>query len=338
MPESHKPRSVASRGENFEPQQSTGSGKGNTMKTSSKPSLWKFGGLTPLRLGQQVWKDVGEDEVSVRSAALAYYFVLAVFPAMLFLLSLLGFFASAGTQLRETLFTTLGRVLPSSASDLVHKTLDEVTRSSGAGKAAFGILGALWSASSGVSAIIQCLDIAYDVKEDRPFWKQKAVAIGLTLALAILVIGALGLTLYGGSVADWLGSHLGLGHTFVLMWKIGQWPLVLAFMFVAFAVTYYFAPNLKEPEWHWITPGTVLGLFLWIVASFGFKLYLHFFNSYSKTYGSVGAVIILLLWLYITGFTILVGGEVNSAISRAAEAQQREEERHRKIEAQLKAA
>ena len=308
------------------------------MKTSSKPSLWKFGGLTPLRLGQQVWKDIGEDEVSVRSAALAYYFVLAVFPAMLFLLSLLGFFAAAGTQLRETLFTTLARVLPGSASDLIHKTLDEVTRSSGAGKALLGILGALWSASSGVSAIIQCLDIAYDVQEDRPFWKQKAVAIGLTLALAILVIGALGLMLYGGDLADWMGSHIGLGHTFVVMWKIVEWPLVLAFMFVAFAVTYYFAPNLKQPEWHWITPGSTLGLVLWLVASFGFKLYLQFFNSYSKTYGSLGAVIILLLWLYITGFAILVGGEVNSVIGRATEAREKEEERHRRIETELKAA
>jgi len=308
------------------------------MKMSSKPSLWKFGGLTPLRLGQQVWKDIGEDEVSVRSAALAYYFVLAVFPAMLFLLSLLGFFASAGSHLQETLFTTLGRVLPGSASELIHKTLDEVTRSSGAGKAIFGILGALWSASAGVSAIIQCLDIAYNVKEDRPFWKQKAVAIGLTLALAVLVIGALVLMLYGGGAADWLGSHVGLGHTFVVMWKIVQWPLVLAFMFVAFTVTYYFAPNLKEPEWHWITPGSALGLLLWIVASFGFKLYLSFFNSYSKTYGSVGAVIILLLWLYITGFAILVGGEVNSAIGHAADEQEKEEERHRRIESELKAA
>ena len=308
------------------------------MKTSSKPSLWKFGGLTPLRLGQQVWKDIGEDEVSVRSAALAYYFVLAVFPAMLFLLSLLGFFASAGSHLRETLFTTLGQVLPDSASDLIHKTLDEVTRSSGAGKAVFGILAALWSASSGVSAIIQCLDIAYDVKEDRPFWKQKAISVGLTVTLAVLVIGALGLMLYGGTAADWLGAHVGLGQTFVLIWKIVQWPLVLAFMFVAFAVTYYFAPNLKEPEWHWITPGAVLGLFLWIVASFGFKLYLTFFNSYSKTYGSLGAVIILLLWLYFTGFAILVGGEVNSAIGRAADAREKAEERHRRIESDLKAA
>jgi len=308
------------------------------MKASNQPSLWKFGGLTPLRLGKQVWKDIGEDEVSVRSAALAYYFVLAIFPAMLFVLSLLGFFANAGTHLRESLFTTLARLLPGSASDLIHKTLDEVTRSRGAGKAVFGILAALWSASSGVSAVIESLNIAYDVKEDRPTWKQKGVAVGLTLALAVLVLGALGLTLYGGDAADYLGAHLGIGPAIVVLWKIVQWPLVLGFMFAAFATTYYFAPNLEEPEWHWITPGSVLGLFFWLVASFAFKIYLHFFNTYSKTYGSVGAVIILLLWLYITGFAILVGGEVNSAIGRAADAQQKEEERHRRLEDELRAA
>ncbi|HWC20364.1 MAG TPA: YihY/virulence factor BrkB family protein [Terriglobales bacterium] len=308
------------------------------MSTSAKPSLWKLGGLTPVALGKQVYKDVGEDEVSVRSAALAYYFVLAVFPAMLFVLSILGFFAGAGTQLRQSLFTSLAHLLPGSASDLIHKTLDEVTRASGAGKAIFGILGALWSASSGVSAVMESLNIAYDVKEDRPLWKQRAVAVGLTLALAVLVLGALGLTLYGADAADWLGAHVGLGSVLVVGWKILQWPVVIAFIFAAFATTYYFAPNLEEPEWHWITPGSALGLIFWLVASFAFKLYLHFFNSYSKTYGSVGAVIILLLWLYITGFAILVGGEVNSAIGRAADAQQEYEERHRRIQQELRAA
>src|SRR5437868_14618852 len=308
------------------------------MSTSIKPSLWKFGGVTPLSLGKQGVKDIGEDEVSVRSAALAYYFVFAVFPAMLFVLSLLGFLAGAGTQLRQSLFTTLGHVLPGSASDLVHKTLDEVTHSSGAGKALFGIVGALWSASSGITAVMESLNIAYDVKEDRPVWKQRAVAFGLTLALAILVLAALGLTLFGNVAADWVGAHVGLGNALVIAWKIVQWPVVLGFMFLAFATTYDFAANLEEPEWHWITPGSALGLIFWIVASFGFKLYLHFFNSYSKTYGSVGAVIILLLWLYITGFAILVGGEVNSAIGRAGDAQQKYEERHRRIEEEFKAA
>jgi membrane protein len=308
------------------------------MSTEQRPSLWKLGGLTPLVLGKRVGKEIGQDEVPVRSAALAYYFVLAVFPAMLFVLSIIGFFAATGSQLREALFSNLARMLPGSASDLIHKTLDEVTNASGAGKAIFGILAALWAASNGVTAVMQSLNIAYEVKEDRPWWKQKAVALGLTLALAVLVLTALGLTLFGGKAAEFVGSHVGLGGAVVMLWKIVQWPVVLAFMFLAFAVTYYFAPNLEKPEWHWITPGSALGLIFWLIASFGFKLYLHFFNSYSKTYGSLGAVIILLLWLYITGFTILLGGELNSEIGRAADAQAEHEERLQHLQDELRAA
>jgi membrane protein len=287
------------------------------MSTERQPSLWALGGLGPIELGKRVWQQMNEDEVFTRSASLAYYFVLAVFPAMLFVLSIVGFLFADRAGLQNSLFSTLARVMPGSAADLVQKTLREVTQASGAGKAAFGILGALWSASQGVSAVMQSLNVAYEVPERRPWWKQRAIAIGLTLALAVLVLGALGLMLFGGRAAEFIGSHVGLGSALVLTWKIVQWPVVLAFMFAAFAVTYYIAPDLKVPEWHWITPGSALGLFCWLVASFALKVYLHFFNSYSKTYGSVGAVIILLLWLYITGLSILLGGEINDEIDKA---------------------
>jgi membrane protein len=310
------------------------------MSSGKTPSLWKFGGLTPLRLGMQVWKNIAADEVSVRSTSLAYYFVLAVFPAMLFVLSVFGFFATAGSHLQEALFANLARMLPGSASDLIQKTLREVTVASGGGKAAIGIIGALWSASSGISAVMQSLNVAYKVQETRPMWKQRAVAVGLTLAVAVLVLVAFGLILFGGKAAGFLGRH-GFGSAVVIAWQIVQWPLVLAFMFAAFAGIYYFAPNLDKPAWHWITPGSGLGLVLWLVASLGFRVYLNFFNSYSKTYGSIGAVIILLLWLYITGFSIMVGGEINSEIGRAAETQQKYEEQQQRVERgldQLKAA
>lgn len=301
------------------------------MSSDKKPSLWKLGGLTPLNLGKRAWKEIVEDEVFARSASLAYYFILAVLPAMVFALSIIGLLTAAGSEWQASLFSTLARVMPASASDLVQKTFQEVSRASGAGKAAFGILGALWAASQGVAAVMQSLNVAYEVKERRPWWKQKVLAIGLTLALAVLVLGALGLMLFGGRAAGYLASHLGpgnagLGHALVVAWNVVQWPVVLGFMFAAFAVTYYFAPHLKDPEWHWITPGSATGLFCWLVASFALKMYLHFFNSYSKTYGSVGAVIILLLWLYITGFSILLGGEVNSEIDKATAAQQQEQE------------
>ena len=294
------------------------------MSTEKKPSLWKLGGLSPFNLAKRVWKETTEDDISARSASLAYYFILAVFPAMLFVLSVVGLLTPAGSQWQASLFTTLARVMPDSAFDLVQKTFKEVARASGAGKAAFGILGALWAASQGVTAVMRSLNIAYEVSERRPWWKQKVVALGLTLGISVLVLGALGLMLFGAPAARSLAAHLGLGHSLVIAWHLVQWPLVLGFMFAAFAVTYYFAPHLKSPEWHWITPGSVTGLTCWMLASFALKTYLHFFNSYSKTYGSLGAVIILLLWLYMTGFSILLGGEVNSEIEKATVAQEQE--------------
>ena len=172
----------------------------------------------------------------------------------------------------------------------------------------FGILGALWSAFSGVGAIIDSLDKAYEVKEERPWWKQKALSVGLTIALAIPVLSASGLALCGSVAGEGFRRHLGIGATVVTAWEITQWPVVIGFMFLPSPSPYYFAPNINAPEWHWVTPGSAFGLILWLGASLAFKTYLHFFDSYSKTYGSLGAMIILLLWLYITGLSILLGG------------------------------
>lgn len=298
---------------------------------SGKPSLWKLGGLSWLDVLKQTKDQLGKDEVAVRSAALSYYFVLAVFPAMLFILSLLGILAAPGSSLREGLMSSLTRVLPGSASDLVGRVMNEVVKASGAGKMLIGAVGALWSASGGVTAMMQSLNVAYEVKETRPWWKQKAVAVGLTIGLAVLVLLGMSLLVFGGRAAEIAGAH-GLGSAVVVLWKVVQWPLVLACMFAAFAATYYFAPDLKDPEWHWITPGSAVGLVVWLVASFGFKIYLHFFDSYSKTYGSVAGAIILLLWLYITGFAIMAGGEVNCVIGRAGDRKERHEKRLHEIE------
>ena len=143
-------------------------------------------------------------------------------------------------------------------------------------------------------------------------------AIGLTLALTFLILSALMLVLFGGKVADLLAINFGFGDLFTVSWKVVQWPIVLAFMLLAFALIYYLAPDLLDQKWIWITPGSVTGVALWLLVSFGFKLYLHFFNSYCNTYGTLGAVIILMLWFYLTGAAILIGGEVNSEIENAA--------------------
>jgi membrane protein len=281
-------------------------------------SLWKLGGLSWRSLAKRVWADLGKDDIFGRAAQLSYYFLLALFPLLLFLTSVIGLILGSETGLRQSLFNYLGKVLPSSASELVSNTLFEVSSASGGGKISFGVLAALWAASNGMGAISESLNVAYHVKETRAWWKQRLIAVGLTVALAVLIITALVIVLYGGRIADSLATTYGLGGSFTLAWKILQWPIVLAFLFVGFALIYYWAPDLKDQDWRWVTPGSIVAVILWLLVSFAFRLYLHYFNSYSKTYGSLGAVIILMLWFYLTGAAILIGGEVNSDIEAAA--------------------
>ena len=281
-------------------------------------SLWKLGGLSWVALAKRVWAEVEEDEVFGRAAQLAYYFLLALFPLLLFLTSVIGLLMGTEESLRRSLFNYLGTVLPHSALDLVRTTMFEVSNASSGGKIAFGVLAALWAASNGMGAITQALNIAYDVKESRSWWKQRLTAIGLTVALSVLIISALLLVLYGGQISGHLAASFGFDDNFTMAWKVLQWPIVLASVLLAFALIYYFAPDVKEQKWIWVTPGAVLGVGLWLAVSFGFRLYLHFFDSYSKTYGALGAVIILMLWLYLTGAAILFGGEINSEIEHAA--------------------
>ena len=207
--------------------------------------------------------------------------------------------------------------MPGSAADLVGKTLNEIHQNSSALKALFGAVAALWAATGGIDAISKTLNIAYDVQETRSFVRKKLTSLGLTFGLAVLIIGALALLAFGGQIGEFVAGKVGLGGAFTLAWKILQWPVAFGAMFFAFSLIYYFAPNLKNPDWYWITPGAVVGVVVWIVASVGFSVYLKFFNSYSKTYGSLGAVIILMLWFYLTGMAILIGGEVNSEIGKA---------------------
>jgi membrane protein len=302
---------------------------------ASNDSMWGFGGLGPFDLATASWKKIQKDEVFERAAALSYYFLLALFPLLLFVLTMLGFFAGPGTQLRENLFTSLARVMPSSAGGLVQQTMTEVVKGAGGGKAVFSLLGALWAASAGMISVMEMLNVAYAVEEKRSFLRKRGTAVALTIGASLLVIIALAVTLYGGKIAEMLAAHVGLGGTFVLAWKILQWPVMLAFMFGTFALIYYFGPNLKKPAWHWITPGSAIGLLLWLVASFGIKLYLTFFNSYNKTYGSLAGVVILMLWLYVTGIAILVGGEVNAVIGDAQEKADAHAERQKEIEAEI---
>ena len=273
-----------------------------------------IGELSWKELAKRVWAEMQEDEVTGRAAQLSYYFLLALFPALLFLTSVLGYFAGENGEMRENLFRYLSAVLPGEATEIISKTVTEVTQNSSGGKLSFGILATVWAASNGMGAISESLNIAYDVKETRSWWKTRLVAVELTLALSLLIITALVLVLYGHDLAELVAGKFGLGEAFEWTWKIAQWPVVFGFVMLAFALIYYFAPDIEDPDWKWVTPGSLIGVVLWLLISFAFKAYLSYFNSYSATYGSLGAVIILMLWFYFTGLAILVGGEINSEI------------------------
>jgi len=270
----------------------------------------------------RVWTRSEEDEILGRSAQLSYYFLLALFPLLLFVITLFGYMNGAGSHLRDKLITYLGNVMPDSAFQLVVATIDQIIQARGGGKLWFGLLAALWAASSGLNALAQALNAAYDVPETRPWWKVRLISIALTVAIAVLIISALLIVLYGGRFGNFLAMLVNEGSAFTLAWKIFQWPIALAFVFFAFSLIYRFAPNVSagrrgshlpasDLRRRWLSPGVAIAIILWLLVSLGFRLYLHFFNSYSATYGSLGAVIILLLWFYLTGAAILLGGEIN---------------------------
>ena len=281
-------------------------------------SLWSLGGLTPPQLAKRVYRGMNDDYLLDRASALAYNFILALFPLMLFLLAVFGIFASHSAAMRTNLFGYLTQVLPPAAAQVIIHTLNEVTRNAGSAKLTVGVVLTLWFASGGMNSMISGLNGVYEVRENRSFIKVRVIALGLTVAISILILCALLGILAGGYVANWLGTHFGLREATVIAWWVGQIALALAFVVLSFSLIYYYGPDLEEQHWYWITPGALTGVVLWVAASFAFRAYLHFFNSYSKTYGSLGAAMILLMWLYITGFSFLIGGEINAQIEHAA--------------------
>jgi membrane protein len=201
---------------------------------------------------------------------------------------------------------------------LIHTTLNEITKARGGGKLSLGILAALWAASNGMGAISSTLNVAYAVKEDRPWWKVRLISIFLTIMVSLFIIVALAIVFFGGHLGDRLAAHFGFSAAFTLAWRILQWPIVLLFLMLTFDLIYYLAPNDRRPKRRLWTTGAITAVVLWLLVSFGFRLYLHFFNSYSVTYGSLGALIVLMLWFYFTGLAILIGGEVNSELELRA--------------------
>ncbi len=272
----------------------------------------------PLSWGEllkRTAKESSNDDCLGLAAQLAYYFFLALFPTILFLLALASFFPLG--NFIEDVVRVLRPIAPPDLLSFLEDQLRRLSNADSGGILTIGILGAIWSSSAAVVAIVSSLNRAYDIEEGRPWWQVRLTAIGLTIALALLVLSSMTLIIMGPTIADHLASSFGFGPVFVWAWKILQWPLAFLLVSTAVGLVYYFAPD-AEQDWAWITPGAVFGTLLWVVVSLAFKFYIVNFANYNASYGAVGGVVVLMLWFYISGLAILVGAELNAEIEHAS--------------------
>jgi membrane protein len=260
-------------------------------------------------------KEFREDDLSDWAAALTYYAVLAIFPALIVLVSILGLVGESATQ---PLLDELGTVAPGPAKEIFTNAIENLQGSQGTAGVVFaiGLLAALWSASGYVAAFMRASNAIYDIEEGRPIWKTLPVRVGLTLALMLLLaISAIAVVVTGG-LAEAVGNVIGLGDTAVTVWDIAKWPVLLLVVSFMFALLYWAAPNVKQPGFRWISPGGLLAVVGWLLASAAFAFYVSSFGSYNKTYGALGGVIVFLVWLWLSNVMILLGAEFNAELER----------------------
>lgn len=289
-------------------------------------SMWNLGGLTPWKLTRGVFHDAVEDDLGERASGLAFDLLLAFFPLLVFMLAIFGLFASRSMELRIDLLSYFADFLPPMAFQLLSSTIDGLAANASKGKLTIGILSVLWFASGGVSSMISGLHWAYRVKDDRSWIKVRVVAIGMTLVIAVLIFSALSLVLVGGFLINWAARELHPNSVMIAIWKVLQLPIAWLFVVLSYALIYSYGPNAHRRRWYWITPGSTFGALLWLAASLGFRVYLNLYNTYTAIYGSVGAMVILIVWLYVAGLSFLIGGEINANIERANDESQREME------------
>jgi membrane protein len=291
------------------------------VSRSPLESLWNLQGVPARVVASRTWKAVNADRLFGHAAELGFYFLFALFPTLFCASSILGLAAQSAHEDYARLLDYLALVIPTSALGAVLKTFNETTTAASSGKVTLGLIAAVWSASVGISAIQDTLNIVYKIEDSRSFFMARLQAIGLTVVLTIII--SLGLAcLLGGDFIATL-ARLVLHNRLLVMAgtvvaRVIGWAMAAALLDLSFAVIYYWAPDSKKRRWHWLTPGGALGLLGWLLASLSLRVYLNYFNNYSVTYGSLGAVIILLTWFYITGLMLLVGAEINSEIEAAS--------------------
>jgi membrane protein len=274
-----------------------------------------------LYVVKKTMREFSQDQCADLAAALTYYGVLALFPAVIALVSLLGVFGQ-GQKTTDALLEIIDQVGPSSAVDSLRPTIEQLSSSQGAGIAlVLGLLGALWSASGYVGAFSRAMNRVYDIGEGRPIWKLRPMMLIVTLLAIVLIAVAAVILVVTGPVSSAVGDQIGLGSTAVLVWDIAKWPVLLAIVVFIVAVLYYATPNVKQPRFRWISVGAFFAIVVWIVASAAFAFYVATFSSYNKTYGSLAGVVVFLLWLWLTNLALLIGAELDAELERGRQLQ-----------------
>ncbi|MER5387298.1 YihY/virulence factor BrkB family protein [Streptomyces sp. NPDC002688] len=278
---------------------------------------------TPTKLPRRAWgkvftgslREFKDDELTDRAAALTYYGVLALFPALLVLVSLLGI---TGRSTADKVLDNLKQLTPGSARDILTSAAEQLQGNAGLGSlvAIIALVVAVWSASGYVAAFIRAANAIYDMPEGRPVWKILPVRVGVTVVLMILAVASSLIVVFTGGIARQVGTALGVGDTALTVWSIAKWPVLVVLVTVMIAILYWASPNAKVKGFKWITPGSFLALVIWMIASAGFALYVANFASYNKTYGTMAGVVVFLVWLWISNLAILLGLEFDAEAVR----------------------
>jgi membrane protein len=272
-----------------------------------------------LAILKRTVKEFQDDNLTDWAAALTYYGVMSLFPMLIVLVALLGLVGQESTI--STVTDSLRTAGLGDVAKNVEGPLDEIVRNKGGAGAllGFGLLVALWSASGWVGAFTRAMNAIYEVREGRPFWKLRPLQVVITLATVLLISLVLIAVVISGPIAHAVGSALSVGDTAVTVWGVAKWPVLLVVLMVMVAGLYYIAPNVRQPRLRWVTPGGIVAVVTWILASAGFGLYVSNFGSYGKTYGTLGSVITFLVWMWLSNLALLFGGELDSELERERE-------------------
>jgi membrane protein len=283
-------------------------------------NMWDFQGASARLVWKRTFRAMLSDNLLSRAAEMGYYFLFALFPMLVCASSILGLAARQASHIYDKLLHYLALVVPGGAYSMIIETFNQTTAAATGGKITLGLVAALWSASVGFASIQDGMNTVYKVRESRPYWKARGAAILVTMLLSVMVTANLSVLLGGDFLARliyiWIW-HRRLAMGTALVVHVIQWIAASGLLLLQFSTIYYFAPDLKVKCWHWVTPGAVIGILGWVISSLGLRIYLYYFNSFTITYGSLGGVIILLTWFYITGLMLLLGAEVNSEIQAA---------------------